>query len=102
VKNSFEKGNFSAEYLRTYQRGFVKLLGFDFKVMLRIRRFLDSLSDERLDEALSICNRLELDKALWGVDEIDFQGRTLLKVVTKPAAFAMLAYFVLVYMTTNA
>ncbi|HEX9261299.1 MAG TPA: NAD(P)/FAD-dependent oxidoreductase [Candidatus Bathyarchaeia archaeon] len=102
VKNSFEKDNFSAEHLRTYQRGFVNLLGFDFKVMLRIRRFLDSLSDERLDEALGICKRLGLDKALGDVDEIDFQGRTLLKMVTKPAAFAMLAYFVLVYMTTNA
>jgi len=51
---------------------------------------------------MGICNRLGLDKALRDVDEIDFQGRTLLKVVTKPAAFAMLAYFVLVYMTTNA
>jgi len=84
-----------------YQKRVVDALGFDFNVMLKARRFLDSLSDEKLDEALQFCNRLRLDKALRDIDEIDFQGQTLLRALTKPAAFTALAYFLVLYLTAN-
>ena len=55
----------------------------DFNVMLRLRRFLDSLSDEKMDEMLRVCGKLGVDKALSDVDEIDFQGKLMLKVLGK-------------------
>jgi hypothetical protein len=76
-------------------------LGFDFNVMLRIRRFLNSLSDKRVDEVLRFCARIGLDKTLESVDEIDLQGQALLKVFPKPAAVAALAYFLRLYLSAN-
>jgi hypothetical protein len=84
-----------------YQKRCEGKLGFDFSVMLRLRRFLDSLSDEKLDEVLRFCARMGLDKALSNVEEIDFQGQLLLKIVTKPAMFAALAYFLKLYLSAN-
>jgi hypothetical protein len=84
-----------------YQKRCADTLGFDFSVMLRLRRFLDSLSDEKLDEVLRFCARIGLNKALENVDEIDFQGQLLLKIVTKPAMFAALAYFLKLYLSAN-
>ena len=62
---------------------------------------MDSLSDEKLDEVLRFCARMGVDKALVNVDEIDFQGKLLLKVLTKPAMFAALAYFFKLYLSAN-
>jgi uncharacterized membrane protein YdjX (TVP38/TMEM64 family) len=69
--------------------------------MLRMRKFLDALSDERVDKALRFCARLGLNRTLRNVEEIDFQGQTLLKVIKKPSAFAALAYFLMVYLSAN-
>ena len=101
IGDAAAKDDFSAKYLGLYQKRFVDALGFDFSFMLRARRFLDSLSDEKLDDALRFCSRLGLDRALRDVDEIDFQGQTLLKVLTKPAAFTALAYFLVLYLAAN-
>jgi hypothetical protein len=42
-----------------------------------------------------------LDKTLQNVEEIDFQGRTLLTVLNKPAMWAALAYFFTLYLAAN-
>jgi hypothetical protein len=69
--------------------------------MLRARRFLDSLSDKKIDDALRFCERVGLNKTLRNVDEIDFQGRTLLQVFKKPTVFVALAYFFMLYLSAN-
>jgi hypothetical protein len=69
--------------------------------MLRLRHFLNSLSDEKVDEMLRFCGKLGVDKALSDVDEIDFQGKMLLKVLGKPSIIATVAYFALLYLFTN-
>jgi len=91
----------SSDFLRLYQKRCADTLGFDFSVMLRIRRFLDSLSDEKVDEVLRFCARIGLDKTLGSVDEIDFQGQLFLKILTKPAAVAALAYFLKLFLSAN-
>jgi len=93
--------NVSANVLQAYQKRCNDLLNFDFRVMLRLRRFLDSLSDEKLDEMLRVCGKLGVDKALSGVEEIDYQGQMLLTVAGKPAMWAALAYFGLLYLSAN-
>jgi len=101
VEEAVQRNNMSANFLQTYQKRCRETLGFDFSVMLRLRRFLDSLSDEKLDNALRFCARIGLDKTLGNADEIDFQGQMLLKILTKPAMFATLAYFFKLYLPAN-
>lgn len=98
---ALRRNDVSSVFLQMYQKRCADALGFDFSVMLRLRRFLDSLSDEKLDEILRFCARIGLDKALGNVDEIDFQGQALLKILTNPAMFAALAYFLRFYLSAN-
>lgn len=95
------RNDVSSHVLQAYQKRCADTLGFDFNVMLRLRRLLNSLSDGKLDEILRFCARMGVDKTLVNVDEIDFQGQLLLKVVTKPAMFAALAYFLKLYLSAT-
>jgi digeranylgeranylglycerophospholipid reductase len=101
VFEAIRRNDVSEICLKEYQKSCIDKLGFDFSVMLRIRRFLDSLSDEKIDDILRVCNRLGLGKALKGVDEIDFQGKLLLEMLTKPAAYAAFAYLLRFYLSAN-
>ena len=91
----------SSNVLQEYQRRCNDILNFDIKVMLRLRRFLNSLSDERLDEMLRVCSKLGVDKALSDVTEIDFQGKMLVTAMRKPSMLAALGYFGLLYLFAN-
>jgi digeranylgeranylglycerophospholipid reductase len=101
ASQALKQDDVSSNFLKNYQRKCDDLLSFDFRVMLRLRRFLDSLSDEKLDEMLRVCAKLGVDKALRDVDEIDFQGKMLLTAAKKPAMSAALAYFGLLYLSAN-
>jgi digeranylgeranylglycerophospholipid reductase len=98
---ALRRSDVSSSFLQLYQKRCADALGFDFNVMLRLRRFLDSLSDEKLDEVLRFCSRIGLDKTLENVEEIDFQGQAFLTLLTKPAMFAALAYFLKLYLSAN-
>jgi digeranylgeranylglycerophospholipid reductase len=101
ASKALRHGDLSSNFLKIYQKQCNDMLKFDFLVMLRLRRFLNSLSDERLDEMLRVCGKLGVDKALRNVDEIDFQGKMLLTAMRKPAMAAALAYFGLLYLSAN-
>ena len=101
ASQAIAQGDVSSKVLQEYQKRCDDLMRFDFNVMLRLRRFLNSLSDEKLDEMLRICGKLGVDKALRNVDEIDFQGKMLLTAVHKPAMAAALLYFGLLYLSAN-
>ncbi len=98
---AIRKNDVSSGFLQLYQKRCGETLDFDFKVMLRIRKFLDALSDEKIDDALRFCGRIGLDKTLGSVEEIDFQGRTLFEMLKKPAAYAALVYFLVLYLSAN-
>ncbi len=89
--------DFSTGVLSAYQKRFMNLLGFDVSFMLKARRAVDSFSDDKIDRAMRFASKVGFDKALRDVDEIDFQGRTLLSMVRKPAAYATLAYLLALY-----
>jgi geranylgeranyl reductase family protein len=101
ASQAIAKDDVSSNVLQMYQKRCDELLQFDFRVMLRIRRFLDSLSDQRFDEMLRVCGKLGVDKALRDVDEIDFQGKMLLNAARKPSMLAALTYFGLLYLSAN-
>jgi digeranylgeranylglycerophospholipid reductase len=99
---AIKRNDVSSGFLRKYQERCDEKLGFDFAVMLRIRRFLDSLSDKKINSILRVCNKFGLSKALKEVDEIDFQGKLLLEMLTKPATYAAFVYLLRLYLSANA
>ena len=101
ASEALQRADVSSDFLQIYQKRCSDLLSFDFSVMLRLRRFLDSLSDEKVDEMLRVCRKLGVNRALTDVDEIDFQGKMILTVLGKPSMLAALAYFAMLYLSAN-
>jgi geranylgeranyl reductase family protein len=101
AKSAIDLGDVSAKSLSAYQKHCDAALNFDVTFMLRLRRFLNSLSDERWDSVLRFCNRFGVGNALSDVEEIDYQGRMMMHVATKPAMFVALGYFGLLYLFAN-
>jgi len=94
------KDDFSSEFLSTYQKRCGEIMNFDAKVMLRLRRALDALSDRRLDDLIGLCARLRLSEAFRDGD-IDFQGKTLLHLLKNPRMLTILGYFLVASCTAN-
>ena len=101
VAEALRRNKASSNFLQLYQERCNSSLGFDFKTMLRARKFINSLSNEKINNAIQFCCKFRLDNALKDIEEIDFQGQTLIKILTKPAVFAGLAYVLLLYLTAN-
>lgn len=96
---ALKNNDVSSNALQAYQKRCDDLLNFDINVMLRLRRFINSLSDEKLDEMFRVCGKLGVDKSLSNVEEIDFQGKMLFSVAGKPSMLAALTYFGLLYLS---
>jgi len=101
TSEALDRNDFSKQFLAKYQDKCRELLGFDMRIMLRIRKTLDALSDQRIDEAIALCAKLGLDSTLHNVKDIDFQGQTLLRVLRSPRMLTALAYFFFAYLSAN-
>lgn len=101
ASEAVDRSDFSKQFLAKYQNRCRELLGFDMRTMLRIRKTLDALSDQRIDEAIALCAKLGLNKTLQNVEDIDFQGQTLLRVLRSPAILTILTYFFFAYLSAN-
>jgi digeranylgeranylglycerophospholipid reductase len=101
ASEALEENDFSSESLSRYQKRFEEVLGFDVNVMLRIRKMLDAMSDKKIDDAISLCNKLKLDKTLQSFQDIDFQGQSLLRLLRSPKMLAVLFYFFSLYLSAN-
>jgi geranylgeranyl reductase family protein len=98
---ALSKNDFSSEFLGAYQRRCKEILGFDAKIMLRIRRALDAMSDKRVDDAISLCKKLDLDKSIQNVKDIDFQGQSILRLLPSPRMLTALFYFFFLFLSAN-
>ncbi|MGQ9507386.1 MAG: NAD(P)/FAD-dependent oxidoreductase [Candidatus Bathycorpusculaceae bacterium] len=97
--DALQRNDFSSKFLSKYQKCCKENFGFDVRVMLKVRKMLNGMSDEKLDEAISLCKMLNLDKALRNVKEIDFQGETLLRLLSNLRVFPTLLYFFFLYIS---
>lgn len=98
---AFDSDDFSAKHLGLYGKRCDEFSGFDMTVMLRIRKMLNRLSDERVDDLISFCSRFRIDEAFRNVDDLVLQAHGLLRAARSPRTFAVLAYFFLVYIFAN-
>jgi len=95
------ENNCSAEFLSVYQRRCEEALDFDVRTMLRMRIMLNTMSDKQIDAALGFCEKFGLEKVLRKVEDIDHQGRSLLRVLGRPRALTALGYFFYLYLAAN-
>lgn len=98
---TLQEGDYSSRLLGSYGKRCQEALGFDAWTMLRIRKMLDSLSDESMDKLIGFFGRINLDKALLDFGDIDFQGRSLLRALRNPRVLAALGYFLYACLSTN-
>ena len=97
---AIDNNNFSSDILKLYQINYMNAFNFDFLIMLKIRAFLNSLSDNKFSKILRFCKRIGLNNSIRNVNEIDLQGRTLLKAILKPAVSITLFYLLSIYLQT--
>jgi digeranylgeranylglycerophospholipid reductase len=95
------RNDFSSKFLIEYQRRCEEILGFDVKFMLTVRKMLNVISDEKIHEAISLCKKLNLNKTLRNVKDIDFQGKFLLHLLRSPRVLPALFYFFFLYISAN-
>jgi len=98
---ALSQNDFSSDFLCTYQRRCNRTLGSDVKFMLRIKKMLDALPDDKIDDAIKFCAKIGLDKTLQNFEDIDFQGRSFLRMLWNPRMPIALFYFLLSYLFTN-
>ena len=97
VKNS----NFSEAFLSRYQHQWKRQVGFDLSAMLMMRNMLNSLSDNRTDKIIGLCNRLGIDETLEKFGDLDFQGRSLIPMIKYPGTIAVISYFLVSWLTSQ-
>lgn len=93
--------DFSEEFLSRYETRCKQSVDFELKVMLQLRRMLNSLSDKKTDSLIELCNRLGVDKVLEKVGDVDFQGRSLVPMMRYPATLGLAGYFVWSWLTSS-
>ncbi len=96
-----KRRDFSELFLSSYQSRWKKLLGFDLAAMLRLRRALNSLSDDQTDRLIDLAGRLGINKVLERVGDLDFQGRSLIPMLRYPATLVVLSYFMFSWLTSS-
>jgi geranylgeranyl reductase family protein len=101
VHQGLLKNDLSSEFLCEYQRRCNKVFGFEVRFMLKMRKTLDSMSNDKLDNVIGFCSTIGLDKTLQSVRNLDFQGQTILRNLRKPRLLAALGYFFLTYLFAN-
>ena len=101
VHQGLLENDLSSEFLCEYQRRCNKVFGFDVRFMLKMRKTLDSMSNDRLDNVIGFFSTIGLDKTLQSVRNLDFQGQTFLRNLRKPRLLAALGYFFFTYLFAN-
>jgi geranylgeranyl reductase family protein len=101
ASQAIDKNNFSSSVLRLYQSQCLKTFNFEFKVMLKIRSFLNSMSDQKIGKILRFFRKIGVNSALENIDEIDLQGRTLYKTIIKPKISVAMFYLLINYIFAN-
>lgn len=101
VVHALEKNDASRKLLQSYGKKIQKIFGFDMRVMRLLRRFLDELSDDQIDRIIRSSCRANLPDLFSDVEEVDFQGRTLLKLLGSSAALVALTRFSAAYCFAN-
>jgi digeranylgeranylglycerophospholipid reductase len=101
ASQALRRGDYSEKFLSSYQKQWKEIFGFDVNFMLRLRKTINALSDEQLEKVISFSKRFKLEKALYGIKDLDLQGRTLLRLLPTPRVQVAVAYYLWLYLSAN-
>jgi flavin-dependent dehydrogenase len=101
AREALRRNDVSEGFLVAYQNECRRLLGFDARFMLKVRRMLNTLSDAKVDRMLDFCSKAGLDKTLRNFGDLDLQGRSFLHMLGRPRVVPMLFYLFLLYLSAN-
>ncbi len=96
-----KRNDFSEAFLSSYQSRWKKLVGFDLTAMLQMRKMLNSMSDNKMDRMIELCNKLGVDRVLEKVGDLDFQGRSLISMIKYPSTLVVISYFLFSWLTST-
>lgn len=92
--DALETNNFSEKFLSRYQSRWRKLIAFDLAAMRQVRKMLNRLRDDKIDTIIELCSKLGMDRALEETGDLDFQGKTLLRIIPYPKALLLVLYLI--------
>jgi len=95
VNEATKNNDFSERFLSHYQTRWRALIGFELTLMRQLRIMLNNISDRRIDKIIELCARLEMDKVLKRHGDLDFEGASLVRMLSHPATFILSFYFTL-------
>ena len=88
VKNN----DFSESFMSQYQTLWKKQIDFDLKAARQLRLMLNRIPDDKMDNIIDLSARFGLDQALEEAGDLDFEGRSLVRMARYPAAW-MVAFY---------
>ena len=88
------KNDFSEILLSRYQSRWRELIGFDLAVMRHTRKLLNLRSDRRIDKIIDLCGKLRVNRVLEEAGDLDFQGRSLIRMIKHPTALIAMLHFI--------
>ena len=91
---AYKLNDFSEKTLIEYEKAWKREIGFELKIMLKVRRMLDKLSDKQIDKLFELCIKTGLNQVLEKVGDLDFQGKTILKAIPNPKGLIPFLYLV--------
>jgi digeranylgeranylglycerophospholipid reductase len=101
VYEALRRNDFSSDFLSAYQQKCDKKLSFDASFMLRLRKMLNAMPDDKIDDGISFCTKLGLDKVIDKIEDVDFQGMSLVRLMRNPKMVTALFYFLFLYLSAN-
>jgi digeranylgeranylglycerophospholipid reductase len=87
--------DYSAEFLSQYQSRWKRAIGFELAVMRYLRLMLNRLSDREIDRLIELCSKFEMGKILEEHGDLDFEGKSLIRMIRHPATLVVSLYFLL-------
>jgi len=94
--------DFSTGFLSQYQSRWRELIGFDLTAMRQVRKMLNRLPDDKIDTIIRLCSKLGADRILEEIGDLDFQGKSLVRVIQHPSALIIALYSIFSSLTSSA
>jgi len=90
--DALKSNDFSAGFLSRYQSRWRELIGFDLAAMRQVRKMLNRLPDDKIDKIIGLCSNFGVNRILEEAGDLDFQGKSLVRVIQHPTALIIALY----------
>jgi len=97
---ALKSNDVSTVFLSQYQSRWRKIIGFDLAAMRQTRKMLNRLPDNEINRIIRLCSKLGVDRILEEVGDIDFQGKSLIRVIQNPKALLIALYSIFSSLTS--